>query len=234
MLTRPTLALDTSTPALTVAVVHAPGGAGEAGAPVVLAAREVVDARRHAELLTPLIETTLVAAGVEAAALTRLVVGVGPGPFTGLRIGLMTASALGDALGVPVEGVCSLDALAVEARDAGIEGPLLVATDARRREIYWATYDETGRSAGPAVGRPADVLAELAATGWTGAVVGDGARLHAAVFAEAGIDVAAPWYPRAGDLVTALHRGAELLAPRPLYLRRPDAQVPGAPKPVLA
>jgi tRNA threonylcarbamoyl adenosine modification protein YeaZ len=224
------LALDTSTPAVTVAVVHRPGD----GAPVVLAAREVVDARRHAEVLTPLVSATLAAAGVEPAQLTDVVVGVGPGPFTGLRIGLMTATALGDALGLPVQGVCSLDALAVQARDAGIEGPLLVATDARRREVYWATYDASGRTTGPAVGHPADVLAELASSGWTGTVVGHGAQVHAGVFEAAGLAPRAPLYPRAGDLVTALHRGAQALAPRPLYLRRPDATVPGAPKPVLA
>lgn len=229
----PLLALDTSTPAVTVAVVHHEGGAG-AASPVVLAAREVVDARRHAEVLTPLVAATLAAAGVASAQLTGVVVGVGPGPFTGLRIGLMTATALGDALAIPVQGVCSLDALAVQARDAGIEGPLLVATDARRREVYWATYDAAGRTAGPAVGHPADVLAELTAAGWAGTVVGHGAQVHAAAFEAAGLAPRTPIYPRAGDLVTARHRGASALAPRPLYLRRPDAVVPGAPKPVLA
>jgi tRNA threonylcarbamoyl adenosine modification protein YeaZ len=220
-----TLALDTSTPAVTVAVVD-----GDARSSRVLAARSVVDARRHAELLAPMVDETLAAAGTSRQELRRVVVGVGPGPFTGLRIGVVTARALSDALAIPLVGVCSLDALAVAARDDGVEGPVLVVTDARRREVYWATYDAGRRTAGPQVGRPAEVVAEL---GWTGAVVGDGARLHPDAFTGT-LPPGQPWLPQAADLVRALHAGAPALEPQPLYLRRPDAAVPGAPKQVLA
>src|SRR3954447_7933769 len=95
-------------------------------------------------------------AGATLHDIGAIVVGAGPGPFTGLRVGMVTAGALGDALAVPVHGVCSLDAIAGEAvRDAAADGPLLVATDARRREVYWAAYDAAGaRTAGPYVEAP--------------------------------------------------------------------------------
>ena len=97
-------------------------------------------------------------------------VGTGPGPFTGLRVGMVTAAALGDALEIPVHGVCSLDAIAAEAvPDTGaLGGPLLVATDARRREVYWAAYDEAGaRTTGPHVETPAALAARLPELGVT-------------------------------------------------------------------
>src|SRR5690242_20931894 len=78
-------------------------------------------------------------AGIALADLSAVVTGAGPGPFTGLRVGMVTAAALGDALGLPVHGVCSLEAIA-----HGL-GAVLVVTDARRREVYWAAYDDDGR-----------------------------------------------------------------------------------------
>jgi tRNA threonylcarbamoyladenosine biosynthesis protein TsaB len=123
------LALDTATPAVTVAVAD-----GER----VLAERTTVDARRHGELLAPAIEAVLREAGVDRRDLTRIGVGVGPGPFTGLRVGLVTARTLGAVLGLEVLGVCSLDVLALGAR---LTGEYRVVTDARRREVHWAAYD---------------------------------------------------------------------------------------------
>ena len=143
------LAIDTS--AAVTAAVH-DGSA-------VLARELVHDPRHHAELLVPMVERVLADAGVERSQLTDVVAGRGPGPFTGLRVGLVTARTLGLALGVPVHGVGSLDALAQQVVDAGLaaEGEtFVVATDARRREVYWARYEHRGRRdpAGRPAGRP--------------------------------------------------------------------------------
>ena len=212
------LAFDTATPAVTAAVHD--------GA-TVLAEAYQLDARRHGELLLPAIDRVLREAGVDKHRLTGIAVGVGPGPYTGLRVGLVTAAALGDALGVPVHGVCTLDAIAHQARTEGLAEPFTVATDARRKEVYWASYDAAGaRTAGPAVDRPAELRPEARA-------VGAGALLYPEAFPGA----RGPEHVSAGAL--AAHAAAELAAGRellpcvPLYLRRPDAQVPAGYKPVL-
>ncbi|MEV4611800.1 tRNA (adenosine(37)-N6)-threonylcarbamoyltransferase complex dimerization subunit type 1 TsaB [Kitasatospora sp. NPDC049258] len=212
------LAFDTATPAVTAAVHD--GG-------TVLAESYQVDARRHGELLLPTIEQVLRAAGVDKHRLTHLAVGVGPGPYTGLRVGLVTAAALGHALGLPVHGVCTLDAIAHQARAEGLTGPFTVATDARRKEVYWASYDADGaRLAGPSVDRPAELTAPAQA-------VGAGALLYPDAFPGA----RGPEHVSAGALadfaVTELAAGRELLPNVPLYLRRPDAQVPAGYKAVL-
>jgi len=130
------LCLDTSTAAVTVALV-------EDGA--VVRERTEVAFNRHGELLAPAVRTVLAGERFDAVA-----VGLGPGPFTGLRAGIATAAALADAAGVPVYGACSLDLLA--APDA------VVVQDARRKEVYWAAYDTHGaRVDGPHVAAPADV-----------------------------------------------------------------------------
>ena len=105
--------------------------------------RSVRDSRAHNEVLTPFIMECCDEVGVTPSDLDAVVVGEGPGPFTGLRVGMATAAAFGDALDIPVIGVCSLDGLAWNAiADAPRhEGEtIIVATDARRREVYWATY----------------------------------------------------------------------------------------------
>ena len=96
----------------------------------------MVDARAHGELLAPGIEWVLAEGGVRPADLTAIVAGLGPGPFTGLRVGLVTAASMGQALAVPTYGVCSLDGIGALTSDV-----TLVATDARRKEVYWAVYD---------------------------------------------------------------------------------------------
>ena len=132
------LALDTATPAVTAGVVEV-----TATATATRSTRVTRDARKHGELLLPGVLAACAEAGVALPDVDAVVVGVGPGPFTGLRVGMVTAAALGDALGVAVHGVCSLDAIAAEvaaevaAEGAGPGGPLLVVTDARRREVYW-------------------------------------------------------------------------------------------------
>ena len=206
------LAFDTSTPAVTVALHDGTQ---------VLVSQTVVDARRHGELLAPGIAHVLAEAGCSTSDLTGIAVGVGPGPFTGLRIGLMTARAMGDALNVPVTGVCTLDVIAAAVVS---EQPFLVATDARRREVYWATYDPRGtRIDGPQVERPADVE-------WQGPAYGAGALMYPEAFADA----RRPEYPDAGELASMVATGcAVVLPPDPLYLRRPDAVEPSPRRPVV-
>src|SRR6476619_4307371 len=97
----------------------------------------------------PAVDRVLREADVQLDAVTGIVVGVGPGPYTGLRVGLVTAAALGDALGVPVHGICTLDGIAYA---AGLDEPFTVATAARRKEVYWARYDSPrARATDPAV-----------------------------------------------------------------------------------
>jgi len=215
------LAIDTSTPAVTAGVVSVNGT-------VVLAAeRAPLAARGHGELLTPAVADSLREAGVQPRDLAAVVAGTGPGPFTGLRVGLVTAAALADALGVPAYGVCSLDAIGLACAE---EPALLVATDARRREVYWARYQHGERVDGPAVGAAADVGLD----GLT-AVAGAGGELYAEAWPQ--LRRRAERYPSPVALVRAAlprissRAPGEVLTPR--YLRRPDAVVPAAPKRVL-
>jgi tRNA threonylcarbamoyl adenosine modification protein YeaZ len=214
------LALETSPPAVTAALaeVTADGLRG-------VAERRVVDARAHGELLAPEIAALLADAGATPRDLGAIVAGLGPGPYTGLRVGLVTAGAMGQALGIPTYGVCSLDALG---RAAG-PGRVLVATDARRREVYFATYADGVRVAGPEVAKPADVPVDAERA------VGEGALKYSEIFAlpiddrllhppgEALIALAA-------DRILAGWPGERLV---PLYLRRPDAVESASRKPVL-
>lgn len=227
------LAIDTSTPAVTAGVFDACAGDASAGAePAVLAQRVTVDARAHAELLSAHITAALADLGLRLPDVRAIVCGAGPGPFTGLRVGMVTAAALGDALGVPVHGVCSLDAVVPPA--PGLPStPYLVATDARRREVYWAAYDAAHRrTTGPHVRRPAELAARLGELGVAWAA-GAGARMYADVL---GLPVAGPDFPTVAGLAAAaaavLGRPPAPLVP--LYLRRPDAVEPGRRKPVLA
>jgi tRNA threonylcarbamoyladenosine biosynthesis protein TsaB len=208
------LAFDTASPSVTVALHDGTD---------VVAERTSDHTMKHGEQLAPLIEAVLADAGAVRQDLTAIAVGIGPGPFTGLRVGLVTARTLGFVLEVPVYGVCSLDVLAVEAVDTGaVIGDFVVAADARRKEVYLAAYDEEGqRISGPAVGRPVD-LATAAP------VVGEGAVLYPDAFPTA----MGPLRPSAGWLArTVAGERAELSDPEPLYLRRPDAVMPGPRKP---
>lgn len=248
------LVVDTATPAVTTAVVAIDGPA--AVTPV--AERSTVDERAHGELLAPAITAVLAEAGLGPRDLTAIVAGVGPGPFTGLRVGLVTAVAMGQALAIPTYGVCSLDALgAATPGGRGVPGApggrgvpgasgapgapgapdrtgaVLVATDARRREIYWAIYRDGVALTPPAVDRPARV-AELLADHGVDSALGDGAHRYADVLGVAVLD--APRYPPAVALARlaadrVLGRApSEILTP--LYLRRPDAAEPHPPKAV--
>ncbi|WP_329175889.1 tRNA (adenosine(37)-N6)-threonylcarbamoyltransferase complex dimerization subunit type 1 TsaB [Streptomyces decoyicus] len=217
------LALDTATPAVTVALHDGTR---------VLAEYRQVDARRHGELLLPAVDRVLAEAGLKLDAVSDIVVGVGPGPYTGLRVGLVTAATFGSALGVPVHGLCTLDGLAYA---SGLTEPFVVATDARRKEVYWARYEASPspgdaaprtitRLTEPAVDRPADIADQVAGV----PAVGAGALLYDTVFT--GVRREGPEHQSAGALATLaagkLAAGEELPPPQPMYLRRPDAQVP--------
>ncbi|KWX26232.1 hypothetical protein AFM11_01180 [Mycolicibacterium wolinskyi] len=198
------LTIDTATPAVSAGVVRR----DDDGVVTTLAERVTVDARAHAEQLTPNVLGALSDAGVGVEDLDAVVVGCGPGPFTGLRVGMASAAAFGHALGVPVHGVCSLDAIGCHTT-----GDVLVVTDARRREVYWARYRDGVRVDGPAVNAPADVPADAAAVA--------GSPQHTALFELPVLDVV---YPTPAGLVAAV---ADWGAPAPLvplYLRRPDAK----------
>ena len=203
------LALDTATPTLLVGLARWSADATE-----VLAERAVTSGNRPAALLTPTIRAVLADAGFAMADLDAVVTGLGPGPFTGLRVGIVTAAALGDARGLPVHGVCSLDAVGDGARS--------VVTDARRKEVHWAVYDADGRRvAGPGVDRPEEAPV-------TEPVVGD------VRFAERlGREVTPADVTTAGLLRAAAPLLGRAPAPlEPLYLRRPDAVPPAARKAV--
>ncbi|MFY1635953.1 tRNA (adenosine(37)-N6)-threonylcarbamoyltransferase complex dimerization subunit type 1 TsaB [Solwaraspora sp. WMMB335] len=225
------LVLDSSTPAVTAALAEV------TDVDVRLAAsRCTVDARAHGELLSPQIAAVLAEAGAGPAGLTAVVAGLGPGPFTGLRVGLATAASIAHALDIAAYGVVSLDALGREAgTDTGLGGgPVLVATDARRRELYWAVYADGQRVTEPAVDTPAVVGRVLPGLGVT-AAVGDGALRYADAL---GVAVRPqPRYPSALRLVELAADRVRTSAPgenlTPCYLRRPDAVATTARKPVL-
>lgn len=205
------LAVDTATPAVTAALHDGNS---------VVAESSRVDARRHGELLLPAVDRVLAEAGVKLDAVTAVVAGVGPGPYTGLRVGLVTASTFGSALGVPVYGLCTLDGLAYA---SGLEEPFVVATDARRKEVYWARYESArGRVSGPAVDRPADIAGQVAGL----PAVGAGALLYPETFPDARRPEHVPAGALAALAAEKLAAGGDFLPPLPLYLRRPDAQVP--------
>lgn len=203
--------MDTATPAVTAALHDGTG---------IVAESTRVDARRHGELLLPAVDRVLAEAGTDLGSVTGIVVGVGPGPYTGLRVGLVTAATFASALGVPVHGVCTLDGLAYA---AGLDEPFTVATDARRKEVYWARYaDSRTRVTEAAVDRPAEIAEQVAGV----PAVGAGALLYPGTFPDA----RAPEHASAAALASLaaerLASGAGFLDPHPLYLRRPDAQVP--------
>ncbi|MEU4499155.1 tRNA (adenosine(37)-N6)-threonylcarbamoyltransferase complex dimerization subunit type 1 TsaB [Streptomyces sp. NPDC023998] len=205
------LAVDTATPAVTAALHDGSS---------VVAESSRIDARRHGELLLPAVDRVLAGAGVKLDAVTAVVAGVGPGPYTGLRVGLVTAATFGSVLGVPVYGLCTLDGLAYA---SGLDEPFVVATDARRKEVYWARYESARARVGePAVDRPAEIAEQVAGL----PAVGAGALLYPETFPDA----RAPEHVSAGALASLaaekLAAGDGFLPPLPLYLRRPDAQVP--------
>ena len=204
------LAFDTATPHVTVALHD-----GES----VVATSDSAETMRHGEMLAPGIRQVLADAKATAADVTGIAVGVGPGPFTGLRVGLVTARTLAFVREIEVYGVCTLDILAAEAADAGLD-EFVVATDARRKEVYLASYAGGRRVSGPEVMKPIDAKTDRP-------VVGRGGLLDPEAFPNA----VGPEHPSASVLCdVVVNRRFEILQPDPLYLRRPDAAEPGKPK----
>ena len=211
------LAIDTSTTKLVVGVC-----ARTTDTVTVLADVSVTDSRHHNELLTPLVQQALAAAAGDFSLLDAVVVGEGPGPFTGLRVGMASAQAFADALSIPVYGVMSLDALAAEVATAHPEaasGRLVVATDARRHEVYVAAYDNGDRVAGPDVVKPEELFGEYSAAdivcvpeALAEKVATTGTRVQVEV-TPASLVAVADWDSKPHPL-------------RPHYLRRPDAAEP--------
>ncbi len=195
------VAFDTSS---AISVTITDDGALEA-----LARESVFSPRGHAELLSDLIRTALATVGGTRADITAVVVGTGPAPFTGLRVGLVTARTLALAWKVPVWGVCSLDAMGAQHRD------VVAVADARRREVYWARYARGLRVEGPDVGAPGSVRVDKGEV-----VVGRGALLYPDVFAGA-IDADPDPLWLAKEAVRRVAAG-DALPTEPLYLRRPD------------
>lgn len=189
----------------------------------VLARRAVADTRQHVEQLVPLVREALAEAGAGVSDLGLICVGLGPGPFTGLRVGIAAAQTLAMVRRIPLHGVCSLDVVAAA---AGRDDEFAVVTDARRKEVYWARYDADGqrrrgehavrRVDGPHVG-PAEALPALP-------VIGPGATLYADRLGQR----PRPSGPDAVDagLLAALGRALPSAGEQPLYLRRPDAVAP--------
>jgi tRNA threonylcarbamoyl adenosine modification protein YeaZ len=205
------LAIDTSA-GTSVAVVDRDLG--------VLAERSVEDTRRHAEVIGTLILECLGLAEVGIDGLSGVAVGMGPGPFTGLRVGIAAAGAFALGAAKPVVRVVSHDALAFAHYAAGGEGPLLVTTDARRHERYWSAYRGCDglslplRAGGPGLDRP-DALAE-SITGHDGYVRRDEDWVSAA---------------SVGLLAERIFEsGREFAGPEPLYLRSPDVTLSAGPK----
>jgi tRNA threonylcarbamoyl adenosine modification protein YeaZ len=209
------LAFDTATPAVTVALHDGDG---------VVAEESGVDSRKHGELLAASIGSVLRSAGADRADLTAIAVGTGPGPYTGLRAGLVTARVLASTLEIRLDGVCSLDVLADAAVSAAGGQDFVVATDARRRELYWARYSPSGeRTCGPNVGRASELPDGLPVAGEGGAI-----------YPELASRAIEPRYPAAlslaGIAARRLRAGLPPMPAEPLYLRKPDAREPGPPK----
>ncbi|MDK8791655.1 tRNA (adenosine(37)-N6)-threonylcarbamoyltransferase complex transferase subunit TsaD [Corynebacterium sp. MSK039] len=241
------LTIDTATSYVVSGLVEVNRRAGGWGtfeySATTLSQRVQRNPRGHMELLVPHIQESLAEAGLRPRDIEAVVVGTGPGPFTGLRVGMATGAAFADAIGVPVFGVDSLSATAASVAAGHQE--CLVLSDARRREWYSATATEAGRLvAGPAVGKPADVLAEHGSKPIAVALTAEVARAieklegEEKAAAEAWRIITEDAYPTPEGLALA---GADQLwwlegeghfverLGRPLvaqYLRRPDAAEP--------
>jgi tRNA threonylcarbamoyl adenosine modification protein YeaZ len=205
------LAIDTSA-GTSVAVVDRDRG--------IIAQRSEHDTRSHAEVIGNLIVDCLAESAVPIAALSAVAVGMGPGPFTGLRVGIAAAQAFALGAGKPIVRVVSHDAIAFGRYADGFSGPLLVVTDARRREVYWSAYsgpDVAGlpqRVGEPGLARPDDL--PDAVPGYA-----EYERLDAQQVSAGSLGMLAE---------TLFVNGRPFAGATPLYLRSPDVTVPHGPK----
>jgi tRNA threonylcarbamoyladenosine biosynthesis protein TsaB len=216
------LGLDTSTPAASACVLRDDREPFELTPPAERLSRPPA----HASELMPAVAEVMEQAGVGWSDLEAIAVGVGPGTFTGLRIGIATARALATATDLPLRQVSSLAALA-----AGIDGPLrLPLIDARRSEVFGALFEDGRELWPPFAASPDDLVARLREAGFTPLAAGDGSLRFRGMLEEAGIPVAAQ--DSTAHVVRALHvcrlgEDAKDEAPEavlPEYLREPDAK----------
>ena len=202
------------------------------------------DSRSHVELLMPTVKSVMKAAKIRRRNLKGIAVGMGPGPYTGLRVGIVAAQMLSTALGIPVYHRCSLDILGVSWALTYPQGPFIACTDARRKELYWAVYDRHGRRThGPFVSS-AEEIPDLSCVG--PGVLAPQARVKVDPFLSVKLGVRVdpyePW-PSPEEVSDIIGIDASLLAayvhelpdagPEPLYLRHADADEPGQVKSVL-
>ncbi|CAB4657602.1 unannotated protein [freshwater metagenome] len=202
------LAIDTSV-GVSVAILRSNGE---------LTQSPTVDHGMQGELTAELISQVVAESGLEISDITDVVVGVGPGPFTGLRVGLVTAAVFAHARNIPIHGICSLDAIAFD-----YTKPCVVVTDARRKELYWARYEDK-RIGEPQVSKPEDLLAQFPDSDF----VGPGAQLYPDFISGKVSEL------KAGSLARLFASGtAQLVDVSPMYLRKPDAVEPTTRKSVL-
>lgn len=218
-------------------------GCAIAGHEGVIASTHSAKGRRHAESLAPQIDFTLGQAGISIDEVGCVAVDIGPGLFTGLRVGISTAIAAAFGLSVPMIGVSSLDLVAFPVRHT--RRLVVACLDARRGEVFTAFYRQVPgglqRVAEPHVSRPEDLQAELQAGGTECLIVGDGGRrYHEMLSSVSKVEIAdeSLAYPSANSLVTLAHARAmreEFVQPTeisPVYLRRPDAEINWQTRPV--
>lgn len=227
------IGIDTATAQVSVAI------GGHEG---VLASTQSLRGRQHAEVLTPAIEFTCRQARIELSEISVVAVDLGPGLFTGLRVGVASAKAMAHALNVPMIGVSSLDLLAFPVR---FTSRLIVATiDARRGELFYAFYRQVPggvqRLSDHQVGSPDDLASEILASGEECLLVGDGAQRYREVFEGLKkIEIVEEGFahPAASSLVMLAHARAlreQWVKPwdlQPLYLRKPDAEINWSTRP---
>jgi tRNA threonylcarbamoyladenosine biosynthesis protein TsaB len=221
-----TLAIDTATPQVGVALRNDEG-------PMV--AVHITDGRRHGEVLAPAIEAACRMAGVALGDVGLIAADVGPGLFTGLRVGLATAQALASALGVPAFGATSTEVLAAAQADAG--RPVAAVVDIRRGEVAWALYEPVAGAMvevrPPERALPAELGQVLAGLGGSVLAVGDGALRYAAELGKVAIGGVLAGHPSAAVLAElAAARAGEAGRPAvatgaltPRYLRDADVRI---------
>jgi tRNA threonylcarbamoyladenosine biosynthesis protein TsaB len=227
------LGIDTSTRRVGVVLADEHGMLGR----VELGATTPDAPPRHAETLAPAIAWCCEQCGVTPAQLSAVAVGIGPGMFTGLRVGVTTAKTLAQTLRIPAIPIPSLDLLAYPLRHA--HGLVVATIDARRHELYWAIYRPVPggvqRESGFELGSPDELVAELQARGGDAIIAGDGALRFPDAFAHLGRRVelagsahASPSLTALAELARARHEREEFCTPNevlPLYLRRSDAEI---------
>lgn len=202
------LAIDTSV-GVSVAILRSNGEVTQS---------QAVDHGMQGELTAELISKVVSDSGLKIEDITDVVVGVGPGPFTGLRVGLVTASVFAHAREIPIHGICSLDAIAFD-----YAKPCIVVTDARRKELYWARYEGI-RIGEPQVSKPEAIASQFPDVDF----VGPGANLYPDYVSGNVTEL------KAGSLAKLFASGsAQLVDVSPMYLRKPDAVEPTSRKSVL-